>query len=90
MLDNICLPINLDAFVLNEPVVDSGLSRIAPITQPDYVSLRLDNSVIQVNSTMFFQFYHSLLTFEARCSALRRSSFHATGHCQSTHLNRLL
>lgn len=44
---NICLPINLDAFVLNEAACEGGKTRIAPITQPDYVSLRLDNSVIQ-------------------------------------------
>ncbi|KAI9857978.1 MAG: hypothetical protein M1813_007948 [Trichoglossum hirsutum] len=47
MLDNVCLPVNLDAFVLNKDVCESGLYRIAPITQPDYVSLRLDNAVIQ-------------------------------------------
>ncbi len=46
-LENVCLPINLDAFVLNEAVCDKGLTRIAPITQPNYVSLRLDNSQIQ-------------------------------------------
>jgi hypothetical protein len=46
----ICVPINLDAFVLNKPVVDTTGKTvlIAPITQPDYVGLRLDNSVIQV------------------------------------------
>ncbi|CZR52728.1 uncharacterized protein PAC_02605 [Phialocephala subalpina] len=49
MLDPICIPINLDAFVLNKPVVDTTGNKvlIAPITQPDYVGLRLDNSVIQ-------------------------------------------
>lgn len=48
MLHNICVPLNLDAFILNEPVCEGGKSRIAPITQPDYVSLQLDKSVIQV------------------------------------------
>ena len=47
MLDSLCLPINLDAYVLTEAVCEGGKTRIAPITQPDYVSLRLDNSVIQ-------------------------------------------
>jgi hypothetical protein len=47
MDSNICIPINLDAFILNEPVCEGGKTRIAPITQPDYVSLRLENSVIQ-------------------------------------------
>ncbi len=46
-LESVCLPINLDAFVLNEAVCDKGLVKIAPITQPNYVSLRLDNSQIQ-------------------------------------------
>jgi len=52
MLDSVCLPINLDAFILNKPVCESGLSRIAPITQPDYVTLRLDNSVIQASFSL--------------------------------------
>ncbi|KAH8654011.1 hypothetical protein BGZ60DRAFT_496363 [Tricladium varicosporioides] len=49
MLDPVCIPINLDAFILNKPVVDTTGNNvlIAPITQPDYVGLRLDNSVIQ-------------------------------------------
>ncbi|KAH8901387.1 hypothetical protein GQ53DRAFT_851002 [Thozetella sp. PMI_491] len=46
-LEDVCLPINLDAFVLNEAVCDSGGSRIAPITMPNYVSLRLQNNLIQ-------------------------------------------
>ncbi|KAF1950576.1 hypothetical protein CC80DRAFT_496806 [Byssothecium circinans] len=46
-LEHVCLPTNLDAFVLNEAVCNSGLTRIAPITQPNYVSLRLDNHTIQ-------------------------------------------
>jgi hypothetical protein len=48
-LDNVCVPINLDAFVLHEAVCEGNKARIAPITQPDYVSLRLENSVIQVS-----------------------------------------
>ncbi|CZR68331.1 uncharacterized protein PAC_18230 [Phialocephala subalpina] len=48
-LENICIPINLDAFILNQPVCETTgpAVLIAPITQPDYVALRLDNSVIQ-------------------------------------------
>lgn len=51
MLDNVCIPINLDAFVLNKASCDTKGSTVlvAPITQPDYVGLRLDSSVIQVN-----------------------------------------
>ncbi|KAH0551598.1 hypothetical protein GP486_007185, partial [Trichoglossum hirsutum] len=59
MLDNVCLPINLDAFVLNKDVCDSGLYRIAPITQPDHVSLRLDNAVIQ--ASCFGCLFHDIL-----------------------------
>ena len=44
---NVCLPVQLEAFILNEPVADGGSTLIAPITQPNYVSLRLSNSVIQ-------------------------------------------
>lgn len=46
MVGHICLPINLDAFVLNGKVCDGAKTRIAPITQPDYVSLRLEDSVV--------------------------------------------
>jgi hypothetical protein len=47
MANNVCLPVQLEAFILNGPVVDNGPTLIAPITQPNYVSLRLQNSVIQ-------------------------------------------
>jgi len=46
-LEHVLLPIALDAFVLNEPVCDTGESFITPIVQPNYVSLRLDDSQIQ-------------------------------------------
>lgn len=48
-MDNVCLPVQLDAFILNQAVVDGGDTFIAPITQPNYVSLRLSNTVIQVS-----------------------------------------
>jgi hypothetical protein len=38
---------NVDAFILNPKVCDTGLTRIAPITQPDYRGLRANNSEIQ-------------------------------------------
>jgi len=57
MLETVCVPVNLDAFVLNVPVCDSGACRIAPITQPDYVSLRLENSVIQVLILLSFAYH---------------------------------
>lgn len=44
---NACIPIKVDAFILNQSVVDNKIARIAPITQPNYTFLRLDNSVIQ-------------------------------------------
>lgn len=59
ILQHVCLPVNLDVFILNEPVCEGrdkatnatnqepGATYIAPITQPNYVSLRLDNSQIQ-------------------------------------------
>jgi hypothetical protein len=48
-MDNICLPVQLDTFILNEQVCNEGSTLIAPITLPNYVSLRLSNAVIQVN-----------------------------------------
>ena len=43
------LPLKLDAFVLNEAVCDSEpkASRIAPLTQPNYSFLRLEDYVVQ-------------------------------------------
>ncbi|KAL7276585.1 hypothetical protein RUND412_000427 [Rhizina undulata] len=46
---NVIVPLKLDAFVFN-PAVCSGKdieAKIAPITQPNYTFLRLDNSVVQ-------------------------------------------
>ncbi|KAH6949752.1 hypothetical protein BKA56DRAFT_606799 [Ilyonectria sp. MPI-CAGE-AT-0026] len=45
--ENPCVPIKVDAFVLNPAVADDPDIRIAPITQPNYTFLRLSNSVIQ-------------------------------------------
>jgi hypothetical protein len=44
-----CVPMKLDAFVLNPAVAsdEDSIVKIAPITQPNYTFLRLDNSVIQ-------------------------------------------
>jgi hypothetical protein len=39
MANNVCLPVQLEAFILNEPVVDNGPTLIAPIVEPNYVSL---------------------------------------------------
>ncbi|KAH7246599.1 hypothetical protein BKA59DRAFT_556265 [Fusarium tricinctum] len=46
---NVLIPVKLDAFVLNDPVCDGGplKAKIAPITQPNYTFLRLDNSYLQ-------------------------------------------
>lgn len=40
---------NVDAFVLNKPVCDTGLTRIAPITQPNYGGLRPDPAHIKAD-----------------------------------------
>src|SRR5215472_12453248 len=45
-MENIAIPLDVSAFALS-PECCKGLSRIAPITQPDYVGLRLDESLIQ-------------------------------------------
>lgn len=45
-MENITIPIDLTAFALSPSCCD-GQSKIAPITQPDYIGLRLDESLIQ-------------------------------------------
>src|SRR5438552_3008437 len=43
----VCVPMDVNAFILNEKVCDKGLVRVAPITQPDYLGLRPDPAEIQ-------------------------------------------
>jgi hypothetical protein len=45
-MENICIPMHLDAFALS-PDCCQGASRIAPYTQPNYTSLRLDSHLIR-------------------------------------------
>ena len=45
-MDNICVPVHLDAFALSPGCCD-GPSSLAPYTQPNYTSLRLDSHLIQ-------------------------------------------
>ncbi|KAF3906785.1 hypothetical protein AA313_de0207401 [Arthrobotrys entomopaga] len=47
---NLSVPMKLDAFVLNPDVCDQD-ARIAPITQPNYTFLRIENFVLQ-NDTL--------------------------------------
>ena len=44
---NVCVPVKVDAFILNPAVADDPDAKIAPITQPNYTFLRLDHQVIQ-------------------------------------------
>src|SRR2546421_11544856 len=45
---NVCVPIGLDAFSLSpECCSQSSTVLIAPLTQPSYIGLRLDSSLIQ-------------------------------------------
>jgi hypothetical protein len=46
-MENIIVPIDLTAFSLSPQCCDSKLSQIAPITQPNYIGLRLDEHLIQ-------------------------------------------
>jgi len=47
-MDNICIPMHLDAFVLSPQCCDEKLnSKIAPFTQPNYTALRLDGQFLQ-------------------------------------------
>ena len=57
-LANVNVPINLDAFVLSEKSCDADL-RIAPITQPNYIGLRLDSSLIQHDLLEHIDFHNT-------------------------------
>jgi hypothetical protein len=47
-MENIAIPIDLTAFVLTPECAESdGPARIAPITQPNYIGLRLDEALMQ-------------------------------------------
>jgi hypothetical protein len=46
-LSNVCLPMQLHAFILNGAVADDPEAKIAPIAQPNYTFLRLNEQVIQ-------------------------------------------
>ncbi|OQO04338.1 hypothetical protein B0A48_10949 [Cryoendolithus antarcticus] len=45
-MDIVCIPADLTAFVLNDKSCD-GPSYLAPITQPNYMGLQLENNLIQ-------------------------------------------
>lgn len=57
-IENVSIPINLDAFVLCEDSCN-GDSRIAPITQPNYVGLRLNSYLIQHDLLEHVDFHSS-------------------------------
>lgn len=44
---NVAVPVRLDAFVLTPTVCDSDLSKISPLTQPNYTRLRYEDSLIE-------------------------------------------
>ena len=47
-MENICIPMHLDAFALSPGCCDEKLkSKIAPYTQPNYTALRLDSHLLQ-------------------------------------------
>jgi hypothetical protein len=48
-MENIVIPVDLTAFALSPPCCDEDpkASKIAPITQPNYIGLRLDDSLIR-------------------------------------------
>ncbi|KAF2273526.1 uncharacterized protein EI97DRAFT_404009 [Westerdykella ornata] len=43
----VAVPLRLQAFVLNQSIIDEGDVRLAPITQPNFTGLRIDPAVIQ-------------------------------------------
>ncbi|KAL8901692.1 MAG: hypothetical protein Q9207_005078 [Kuettlingeria erythrocarpa] len=71
----ICVPMNVDAFVLNKAVCESGLTRIAPITQPDYAGLRPDKSYIRPDILPHVDVVHSQpASTNSRISAIETAS----------------
>ena len=51
-MENVAIPIDLSAFVLTpECASDKAASRIAPITQPNYIGLRLDEALMRHDLT---------------------------------------
>ncbi|KAK4040197.1 hypothetical protein C8A01DRAFT_35799 [Parachaetomium inaequale] len=48
-ISNVSLPMQVHAFILNEAVADDPAALIAPITQPNYTFLRLDQQTIQAD-----------------------------------------
>jgi hypothetical protein len=48
-VSNVSLPMQVHAFILNEAVADDPAALIAPITQPNYTFLRLDQQTIQAD-----------------------------------------
>jgi hypothetical protein len=57
-METVSIPVNLDAFVLCEDSCN-GDSRIAPITQPNYLGLRLDSFLIRNDILEHVDFHRS-------------------------------
>lgn len=57
-MENVAIPIDLSAFVLTpECASDKAASRIAPITQPNYIGLRLDEALMRHDLTDHVDFH---------------------------------
>lgn len=73
-LSTILLPLKIDAFVLNPSVATASTptsSKIAPISQPNYTFLRLDNNVIQNDVLQHVDLHHtSPASFNSRITDL--------------------
>ena len=59
---NLCVPMKLDAFVFNESACNGekdDQAKIAPITQPNYTFLRMENSMVQHDVLDFVDLHNS-------------------------------
>lgn len=88
-LPHICVPIDLDAFILNQKVCDTtqnpskpddqGIAVIAPLTPPNYVNLRLSADQIQHDVLPAIDIHKSRLsTTNPRISTLYQQAFRGT------------
>lgn len=91
-LNNLCIPIHLDAFAVS-PGSCTGQTNLAPYTQPNYTSLRLDSHLIQHDVLDHVDFNLASPAWEnSRLADIGKSPGNPPGknlkmHCMGIHLS---